>query len=632
MRFRILLLVNLAFFIFWGFVGVVYIILGIVRSVFAPIVGYVFLGLSVGGIMNFIYYYKSSLVEKPLVKKAVVRVRPISEEYAIKFISKNKRLQVFAKKYSMGMAEDFLKAGIIGSPYIYVSKYLFFTFISMFITLPIAIILAILIHPVFLSLVSIPAILFYIPRMRIKNETGNRRREIEDEIPFFTIYASIMQSVGLSLYNSFVSIINKNIFKRLEHEALLIKRNVEFFYRDQVTALEEIARTHPNEKFKTLLLGYTSEWRAGGDVSAYLDAKADDLLHEMRFRYQHYANFATDIGEFVISLFFVLPLLILTSAFIYPSASITTLSIVVAVVQPLLVVASYMIINASQPKNYDMIEGNIIFAIISGIIGLLTAFLAYGSSWLAFASGVIASSVVYGTGIMIQKKEIDMTEKALPQFLRDITEYRKMGYDLARAIMKIAGENTYNTIFDAYIKGIAKQLELGLPLKEVKMPTRSWITRISMFLLAEIVESGGGSISALEALTNFTNQVYIIKKETKSSMRLYEALAVFTPIGLSFAISLMSSLMSAFTTITSTATQIGILSELSHIPQSLIDISNMMVITSSVFLAILTAKTIDFTAKNTIKIAILTSTAIISIFTMNTLIPQLFKNILTFTP
>jgi hypothetical protein len=115
-------------------------------------------------------------------------------------------------------------------------------------------------------------------------------------------------------------------------------------------------------------------------------------------------------------------------------------------------------------------------------------------------------------------------------------------------------------------------------------------------------------------------------------MRLYEALAVFTPIGLSFAISLMSSLMSAFTTITSTATQIGILSELSHIPQSLIDISNMMVITSSVFLAILTAKTIDFTAKNTIKIAILTSTAIISIFTMNTLIPQLFKSILTFTP
>jgi pilus assembly protein TadC len=146
------------------------------------------------------------------------------------------------------MAENFLRAGIIGSPYIYVSKYLFLTFVSMFIALPIAIILAILIHPVFLSLVSIPAILFYIPRMRIKNKTGNRRREIEDEISFFTIYASIMQSASLSLYNSFVTIINKNIFKRLEHEALLIKRNVEFLYRDQITSLEEIARTHPSKK------------------------------------------------------------------------------------------------------------------------------------------------------------------------------------------------------------------------------------------------------------------------------------------------------------------------------------------------------------------------------------------------
>jgi flagellar protein FlaJ len=598
--------------------------------VFAPIVGYVFLGLSVGGLMSVLFYreYKPPVPKKP----TAVRVRPISEEYAIKFVSKNKRLQTFSKKYSLGMAEDFMRAGIIGSPYVYVSKFLFFTFISMMVALPIAIILAVVIHPVFLSIVIIPAIVFYFPRLKVKNEIGNRRREIEDELPFFTIFASIMQSVGLSMYNSFVSIINRGIFKRLEHEALLIKRNVEFFYRDQVSALEEIARVHPNEKFRTLLLGYTSEWRAGGDVSAYLDAKADDFLHEMRFRYQHYANFATDIGEFIVSLFFVLPLLVLTSAFIYPSASISTLSIIVVLVQPLLLVASYMIINTSQPKSYDIIEGKIAYAIIAGIPAILVSFFAYGSSWLSFASGIISASVVYGTGIMMQKREIDMLEKALPQFLRDITEYRKMGYDLSRAIMKIASENSYNPIFDTYIGGIAKQLELGLPLKEVKMPSRSWITRMSMFLLSEIVESGGGSISALETLTNFTNQVYIIKKETRSSMRLYEALAIFTPIGLAFAISLMSSLLTAFSTITSTATQIGILSEISHIPKTLIDISNMMVITSSIFLAILTSKTIDFTAKNTIKIAILTSTAIISIFTMNALIPQLFKTLLSFNP
>jgi hypothetical protein len=85
-------------------VGVAYIILGVVKSAFVPIVDYVFLGLRVGNIMDFIYHYKSMVVvEKPLItESAVMLVHPIPEEYAIKFISKNKRLQVFAKKYSMG--------------------------------------------------------------------------------------------------------------------------------------------------------------------------------------------------------------------------------------------------------------------------------------------------------------------------------------------------------------------------------------------------------------------------------------------------------------------------------------------------------------------------------------------------
>ncbi len=52
----------------------------------------------------------------------------------------------------------------------------------------------------------------------------------------------------------------------------------------------------------------------------------------------------------------------------------------------------------------------------------------------------------------------------------------------------------------------------------------------------------------MEKLTDFVNQTIRIKRETKTSMRLYQALNIFTPIGLSLITALMFTLMSVFST------------------------------------------------------------------------------------
>ena len=60
--------------------------------------------------------------------------------------------------------------------------------------------------------------------------------------------------------------------------------------------------------------------------------------------------------------------------------------------------------------------------------------------------------------VLEQQREINKIEGALPQFMRDMTEYKKLGYDLVGAIIKIANENDYDSIFNAYIRHLCTAL------------------------------------------------------------------------------------------------------------------------------------------------------------------------------
>ena len=206
--------------------------------------------------------------------------------------------------------------------------------------------------------------------------------------------------------------------------------------------------------------------------------------------------------------------------------------------------------------------------------------------------------------MFLQIREINSIEKALPQFLRDVTEFRKMGYDITKAIIRIAEENTYNPIFDSILDAVAKQLSLGVRMSEVSVPTRSWLARMCFFLLAQVVESGGGTAKCLETLTNFTNHVVRIKRETRASMRLYQFLSLFTPIGLSFITALMFTLLSAFSATLITGAEASLLGEIARIPQALIEQCYLLVMVASVCVAMLSAKAVDLTAKNTLWITV----------------------------
>jgi flagellar protein FlaJ len=567
------------------------------------------------------------LVRPKPVKPSKPRVRPMAEELPLRFVSRRKRLRGFAERMGLSFAGDILQAGETISPYRFAAKSLFYAFIAFFISVPVGVALGILVHPAFLAVMASPAIPLAFPKLKLRSAVGDRRRALEDEVPFFTVFASILQSVGLSLYNSLLAIIGKGIFKQIERDALLVKRDVDFFFKSPVEALEDVGRRHPNEKMRTLLLGYTSEWRSGGDMGAYLDAKADDYLKDMEFRWRRYAERASDIGETTIGLLLVFPMMILMAAFIFPGYAITVTSFTLALVIPLLTVTVFGAVHGSQPKTYDVIKGDVRFAAAAGAVSFIVALLAQSPIWLCLTASLGAATALYGATALLYMREVEAIEKALPQFLRDVTEYRKMGYDILRAVIRIAEENTYNPVFDSLLDGVARQLVLGLRLSEVKIPPRSWLAKMSFFLLGQVVESGGGTVKSLELLTNFINLVVRVKRETKASMRLYQFLSLITPITLSFITALMASLLTAFSVTLIPGVEAGMLGEIGQVPQALIDQCYLLVIVSSICVALLSAKAVDLTAKNTLWIAVNLITATVGIVFSSHIASLLLKSI-----
>jgi len=563
-------------------------------------------------------------IPKPKPKQPKPKAKPLSDKLAFRLLSKSLKLQTYVKRRSLDLRRDVQVAGETLSPYLLAAKSFTYTLIALLVSVPLAVVLAVYVNPALLMVSLVPLLAFFYPKLTLKSRAGERRKGLEDEVPFFTIYASILQTVGINLYQALVNLIGKGIFRQLEKDALLVKRNVEYFGRSPLQALEEIASVHPNEKIRTLFLGYTSEWRSGGDLARYLEAKAADYLADMRFRWQGYANRVTDMGEMLISLFFLFPMMILICAFVFPTQALQMVNIMLLIGIPFLSLAVFMGIHMAQPKTYNILQGNWVYGLLGGIIGLATTWLLKAPTWLMVVASVVSASTLYGALIFVQQREIRMLENALPTFLRNITEYRKMGYDINRALTLMSDEilggrpSPYNPVFDRILHLVAKQVKLGVRAGEVSIPVRSWLTRMTFFLLMQVVESGGGTPKALENLTNFISQVTRTMKEAKASMKLYQMLNIFTPIGLSITIALMFSLIGSFQGFFNPAQMLtqtsgmagGIfggatgLTQMLQIPPQLIEASYLMVVVSSLCLAMLTSKAVELTAKNTIWIAV----------------------------
>lgn len=493
---------------------------------------------------------------------------------------------------------------------------------------PLSIFLFAYMSPVFIAINLIWIVMFAYPKIQQTQLSQNRKKKVEEELPSFVIFASVLQGVGIGLYESFQLFKETKLFNAMNSEAQLLKRNVEYFGLSQMEALEEMGRTHRSQLLKNLLLGYTSIWRSGGDLTLYLENRAEEFFTHLRQRYQTYTNNVSSVVEALVTLLIILPIMIMVVSFVMPGSSLEQITLFATIGLPLLAIIMGVIIASIQPASFNSIgldQRTLLVLFGVGMAGGIISYLLLKEVWIALAVGFLVPSAISMILSGRHVKEVAKLENDLPEFLRDITEYKKIGYDILLAMIHLSKENIYHSAFAKKLGEVGIMLDAGVsPTSSVKATEfRSYFGKISFYLLAYIAEFGGGTPKTLETITRFITNAKTVVREGKSTISALGMIIFASPVIMAFTAGMIQNIVgsmdsTSITSVIQTSTQNtpGLNSsfiQLVTITPEFMSMIKTLILTSSILGAFVITKAIDFTFYNTWRVVAIGVIAILSI-------------------
>jgi len=138
-------------------------------------------------------------------------------------------------------------------------------------------------------------------------------------------------------------------------------------------------------------------------------------------------------------------------------------------------------------------------------------------------------------------------EEAMPSFLRDVTEARKTGLSPEKSIIHASKRKGYGS-FSKYLRLIRDQIEWGVSLRKIfgsiRNEIQSWPVLVDFLILVESIEVGGGSPTALEILSDYSERDRDIEKDKRSMLKPYIVLSFIWSILMALTTISMISILS----------------------------------------------------------------------------------------
>jgi len=434
----------------------------------------------------------------------------------------------------------------------------------------------------------------YLPHASVRS----RRAGVEAELPFFSVVSSVMAVTGLSLIRAFELALRSRLFPAMSKEASLIRRNSLYFSRSPLEALEEVAREHPSSAFRQLILGYTSVLRSGGDVAAYLASKARDLLRGLERRWVSYANTTSVLGEAVLAIFLICPLSIALMSLVFAGGlSVKINQLYSLVVVPCVTVASSALIHYAQPRSFDRYELSkpaVTSLVVGAALLLALSALTPLQPHEVLLASLLASSIPLAVCSHLQLSSALQAEKALPDFLRDVTEHVKLGFSVRDSIVRLS-RRSYGEHFDSVLSAIRSRLALGSSFEEavLSLRTPSWAVKAALLVLAQLSESGGRPV-VLEMLTSYVSDYNAAKASGRAGVRLQAYVGYGAPAFMVAGVSMLKALANRLASTPTSPAALALAPSYAAFLEVLPSVMLMTVITSFVIGAIV-AKVSDLT-------------------------------------
>jgi flagellar protein FlaJ len=403
----------------------------------------------------------------------------------------------------------------------------------------------------------IPLIVILMGIVIPKTAASNRVAGLKTEIPYASMYISVMTSGGLSPFESLLRLRHTELLPNMQKEVARVESIVTSTGVDPVTAMEQAARVVNLNEYKELLLGYASMVRTGGDTLHYLFNQTNNMFKNVSARIRTLgetmailmeaytivgvlgvlglflmfvigmalpaAGLSISVEQFILFAYVILP--VISIVFIYLSDA-AQISYPLSSWKPYLVFAAFLPLGGFMATQLVLpfYDDRFLFLLPAKnlILSLRTLLnLSEGTEsaiGMAITLAIVALPGVVGEYYYTHKE--GSLHHGITLFLRDLVESRKSGLSPERCIEDLSSRD-YKA-FSKHLQTMSLRLSWGFPIRQIYQEFRAkvqdWLSLISIYLLIDTIEVGGGSEESLETLAEFAKTTEQLDSEKRATL------------------------------------------------------------------------------------------------------------------
>lgn len=151
------------------------------------------------------------------------------------------------------------------------------------------------------------AVFYFYPYL----EKSSVEKDIDYELPFVTIQMAAIAGADIEPSNIFKIIALSKEYPNIKRESKKIMNQINLYGYDLVNALRNVALASPSKEWAELLNGFSTTIVSGGDLSEYLQKRADTLLFEYRLKREKATKSAETFMDIYISVVIAAPMLMM---------------------------------------------------------------------------------------------------------------------------------------------------------------------------------------------------------------------------------------------------------------------------------------------------------------------------------
>lgn len=164
---------------------------------------------------------------------------------------------------------------------------------------------------VFFSVLFTPVLVFLAMFYYPSTEQASTESRIDYELPFVTIQMAAIAGADIEPSNIFRIIALGKEYPNVQKEAKKLLNQINLYGYSLGTALRNNAMVSPSKSWADLLNGISTTIRSGGNLSRFLNKRAETLLFEYRLKREKSTKFAETFMDIYISVVIAAPMLMM---------------------------------------------------------------------------------------------------------------------------------------------------------------------------------------------------------------------------------------------------------------------------------------------------------------------------------